>query len=69
MCDKFFTHMLALIMSVPPYGSIQTKANESSYQAKCPGGFSSYEICIYKAHNIYLQTPHPLHLLPNSIPM
>lgn len=47
--------------------ALQTKASETSYQAKCPAGFSSYEICIFKAHNTYLQKPHRLHPLPSSI--
>lgn len=32
--------MLAPVMLAPPYGSIQTKASETSYQAKCPAVFS-----------------------------
>lgn len=61
-------------MLVPPYGSIQPKANETSYQGKGPAAFCSQGIRICKESSlsrspilsISLPTAHPWNLPSTS---
>lgn len=45
----------------PPYGNIQTKANEASYQVEGPAGFCFYGIHIFKGPSLSPRaSPSPL---------